>query len=289
MLSAVAGFVDAVAFVELGGFSVSFMSGNSTRLGVGLFEDGGAARLAASLIAAFVSGVIAGSVAGRAAGKHQRPAVLAMVTVILALAALAGLYEQRTAAVLLLAIAMGAENAVFEQDGEARIGLTYMTGALVKLGQRLAAALRGGPAWAWTPYALLWACFGPALWRAHASAPRPTPPGVFMRSGRRPSPAAAWAPPRSSSDRIGRNEGAAAVRRPPPPGGPRGRRFRFAGPGSRQNVRPTPTDTTQGSRSTSLSSAPPLMRASVLNHTFLTSRFRLQGPRRPMSAPTWAA
>ena len=35
-LSAVAGYVDAIGFLKLGGFFVSFMSGNSTRLGVGL-------------------------------------------------------------------------------------------------------------------------------------------------------------------------------------------------------------------------------------------------------------
>ncbi len=46
-LSMLAGYVDAIGFIQLGGFFVSFMSGNSTRLGVG------------GLIALFVIGVIA--------------------------------------------------------------------------------------------------------------------------------------------------------------------------------------------------------------------------------------
>ena len=35
-LAALAGFVDALAYISLGGFFASFMSGNTTRLGVGL-------------------------------------------------------------------------------------------------------------------------------------------------------------------------------------------------------------------------------------------------------------
>jgi len=56
-----------------------------------------------------------------------------------------------------MGLAMGAENAVFEEDGEVRIGLTYMIGTLVKIGQRLAIALRGGSPFAWAPYLWLWA------------------------------------------------------------------------------------------------------------------------------------
>ncbi len=156
-LSAVAGFVDAIAFVHLGGFFVSFMSGNSTRLGVGLFDAPASAVLAASLIGAFVAGVILGAFINRTGGERDGPRVLVAVAALLALAAtLAGMHAT-TAAMLLLAAAMGAENAVFHREGEVSIGVTYMTGTLVKLGQRIAAALQGGPRWAWLPYLMLWA------------------------------------------------------------------------------------------------------------------------------------
>src|SRR3546814_19780604 len=36
LLAVLAGFVDAIAYISLGGFFASFMSGNTTRLGVGL-------------------------------------------------------------------------------------------------------------------------------------------------------------------------------------------------------------------------------------------------------------
>ena len=156
-LAALAGFVDAIGFLTLGGFFVSFMSGNSTRLAVGLARGTSSAAVAGGVIAVFVAGVVLGSLAGRYAGRRRRVAVLALVAALLTIAATLGHARLTLAAAALMALAMGAENAVFEQDGEVHIGLTYMTGTLVKLGQRLAAALTGGARWAWLPYLLLWA------------------------------------------------------------------------------------------------------------------------------------
>lgn len=59
-------------------------------------------------------------------------------------------------AIIFMAMAMGAENGIFERNGEVAIGLTYMTGTLVKFGQRVAAAFLGGDRLAWAPYLLLW-------------------------------------------------------------------------------------------------------------------------------------
>lgn len=156
-LSALAGYVDAIGFTELGGFFVSFMSGNSTRLGVGLIERSRDAVIAGGLIAVFVVGVIAGSLTGRLAGPHRRPMVLTLVAALLAVAAACAAIGATPIAVAAMVLAMGAENSVFEQGDDVHIGLTYMTGALVKFGQRAAAALSGGDRFAWAPYILLWA------------------------------------------------------------------------------------------------------------------------------------
>lgn len=155
-LSALAGYVDALGFIHLGGYFVSFMSGNSTRLGVGLVERAHSAAVASGLIGLFVAGVIIGSLVGRHARGHRRFSVLIVVTVALSAAAALNETGAATAAVILMVIAMGAENAVFERDGEVHIGLTYMTGTLVKFGQRLADAASGGPRFAWSPYLFLW-------------------------------------------------------------------------------------------------------------------------------------
>jgi len=46
---------------------------------------------------------------------------------------------------------------VFQIAGGAGLGLTYVTGALVKVGQLIAAALSGGAWFGWLPNLLLWA------------------------------------------------------------------------------------------------------------------------------------
>ncbi|MDB5459797.1 MAG: hypothetical protein JWO72_1538, partial [Caulobacteraceae bacterium] len=84
-LSALAGFIDAVGFIKLGGFFVSFMSGNSTRLAVALAE--GSALTGAELIAVFVAGVVLGSLVGTRAGANRPAVVLALVCLLLTLAA----------------------------------------------------------------------------------------------------------------------------------------------------------------------------------------------------------
>src|SRR5262245_11302772 len=154
--SALAGYVDAIGFLSLGGFFVSFMSGNSTRLAVGLAGLSHDAIVAGQLIASFVLGAVIGTLVGKVTGDKRRQAVLSAVAASLAAAAGLANLGMPGIAMLFVALAMGAENATFERDGEVAIGLTYMTGTLVKLGQRIAGALTGGPKLAWAPYALLW-------------------------------------------------------------------------------------------------------------------------------------
>lgn len=155
--SALAGYVDALGFITLGGFFVSFMTGNTTRLGIELAGGNpGGVALAGSVIVLFVCGVVLGSLVGHFAGRDRPPAVLGVVTLLLVLAALMQTSGLTLPAVGLLAVAMGAENAVFQRDGEVTIGLTYMTGTLVKLGQRIAAATLGGPKRAFLRHFLLW-------------------------------------------------------------------------------------------------------------------------------------
>jgi hypothetical protein len=132
----------------LGGFFVSFMTGNSTRLAVNLAEMNLTvlALLPLGIIALFVCGVMAGAVVRGRTPARKGAAVMSFVAACLIAAA----------AVILLILAMGASNNVFVREGEVSIGVTYMTGTLVKLGQRLASGLAGGGAKPWFPYLALW-------------------------------------------------------------------------------------------------------------------------------------
>lgn len=157
-LSALAGYVDGIGFLQLGGLFVSFMSGNSTRLGVSLAEaDWLNAAVAFSLIILFVAGAAVGSLIVLGRGVYRQSWVLLAEALLLAAAALCHQFGSSAAAIAAMVLAMGLENAVFQIESGGGLGLTYVTGALVKVGQLLAAALTGGRRWEWVPNLLMWA------------------------------------------------------------------------------------------------------------------------------------
>jgi len=157
-LSALAGYVDAIGFLHLGGLFVAFMSGNSTRMGVSLSEaEWSSAATSLGLIALFVIGAAAGSLIVLGRGVNRQPWILLAEALLLAIAALCYAFGLSNAAVAAIVLAMGLENAVFQIEGGAGLGLTYVTGALVKVGQLAAVALRGGDRFGWVSNLLLWA------------------------------------------------------------------------------------------------------------------------------------
>ena len=155
-LASVAGFVDAIGFLWLGGFFISFMTGNSTRLGTELGSpDWSKAGTPLAIIGLFVVGVMLGTILRRVV-RVGRPAVMALVTALLLFSSLLATTGYTILATTAATLAMGAENCVFEHDGEVTVGLTYMTGTLVKMSQHATAALLGGPRLGWLPHFLRW-------------------------------------------------------------------------------------------------------------------------------------
>ncbi|MCH4268326.1 MAG: DUF1275 domain-containing protein [Brevundimonas sp.] len=158
LLAALAGYVDSLGFLHLGGVFVSFMSGNTTRLAVSLAEGRWlAAGAVGGVLLLFILGAMLGALVAGGEGARSRSRVLALEAALLAGAALAAGAGLAPLAISLMVLAMAVENSVFLRDGEVGVSLTYMTGTLVKTGHALAAALRGGDPWAFRPYMALWA------------------------------------------------------------------------------------------------------------------------------------
>ncbi len=156
-LASLAGFVDSIGFLKLDGLFVSFMSGNSTRMAAGVAVGTHGSLIAAVLIATFVVGVVTGALLGEWSARWRKQAVLGLVTFLLVLASILVRESAAVGApILCMTSAMGAANNVFQRDGKVSIGVTYMTGTLVKFGQLLAATMTGGAPLGWLPSLLLW-------------------------------------------------------------------------------------------------------------------------------------
>jgi uncharacterized membrane protein YoaK (UPF0700 family) len=141
LFMAIAGFVDAVGFLTLSGLFASFMSGNSTQFALNLGQESWAAAWRPGAIAGlFVVGVVLGRLAS-ALGSRSRPLILTAEAVLLGASATLALPSFTQGA--LMTIAMGAQNEILPPHGGPKIGLTYVTGTLVSLGERFADAMRG--------------------------------------------------------------------------------------------------------------------------------------------------
>lgn len=157
MLAAVAGYVDAVGFIELNGLFVSFMSGNSTRLSTNIaLGHWYIASRVGTLILLFIIGSGFGALIAHFGGPTRQRRVLFVEAALLAVAAICHGSAFSFISIPAMVLAMGVENAVFFKEGDTSVGLTYMTGAVVKVGQRLALALVGEARWGWVSHLLLW-------------------------------------------------------------------------------------------------------------------------------------
>ncbi|MDO5367631.1 YoaK family protein [Kocuria sp.] len=161
-LSSITGFIDALGFLYLGGFFLSFMSGNTTRMTAAAVEGSwDVAWRAAGVMALFLTGVMIGSLISRVAHRRLPPtrpreAVLLFVCFTVSVASVWVALGHGLLAVLSLSFTVGAMNSIFERDGEVSISLTYMTGTLVKMSQRFVGAFFGGSHRAWLRYFILW-------------------------------------------------------------------------------------------------------------------------------------
>ncbi|WP_267420788.1 YoaK family protein [Methylobacterium sp. GC_Met_2] len=160
LLTGLAGYVDALGFVRLGGLYTSFMSGNTTQLAVfGAAADPHRMVLPAILIFAFLTGSVLGSgLAILVPPRWTTPAVLAYESLLILGGLGLGLESPELGlAAFFVAVAMGSQNAVLAQVKGFRAGTTFVTGALFSLGHKIAQALtRTGDPLGWVGDGLVW-------------------------------------------------------------------------------------------------------------------------------------
>jgi uncharacterized membrane protein YoaK (UPF0700 family) len=155
MISFVAGMTDAVGLVLSGDF-VSFMTGNTTRAAIAV--AGGDFHHAVVLLFAiltFVAGNALGIVLAHAA-THRTFAVLAGVSVLIAVASMFSAEQLVLVQFYLVVLAMGMVNATVEHIEGLPIGLTYVTGALSRFGRGIGRLLMGDRDIAWTIQIVPW-------------------------------------------------------------------------------------------------------------------------------------
>ncbi|MBF0678369.1 MAG: DUF1275 domain-containing protein [Devosia sp.] len=159
VLTGAAGFVDAIGFIELGGYFTSFMSGNTTQGGTGLVNgEWPVVVLTLCLVGLFFLGSVAGNLLALFSLRWGPAAVSGFVAIGVGLALVLVLLgiDQRQA-MLFLALAAGAQNAILPMRGAVRLGATFVTGTLYVAGQDLALALRGKvPRWRWLQHLVIW-------------------------------------------------------------------------------------------------------------------------------------
>jgi len=160
LLTGLAGYVDALGFVRLGGLYTSFMSGNTTQLAVfGAEAQLHRMLLPAILIAAFLTGSVLGSgLAILVPARWTTPVVLAYESLLILGGLALGLASPELGlAAFFVAVAMGTQNAVLAQVQGFRAGTTFVTGALFSLGQKIAKALtRTGEPFGWIGDGVVW-------------------------------------------------------------------------------------------------------------------------------------
>lgn len=159
LLTATAGWIDAVGYLRLQGLYLSFMSGNSMELGVtAAVGDWPPATVGAILVACFLAGALVGTVVNETAGAWSLPAMLALGAGLLGAAfGLSQMGWEPSYALAPVVLAMGVQNVALPPLAGVRLGATFVTGTLVSAGQEMGRALLGKAArWAWGRHALVW-------------------------------------------------------------------------------------------------------------------------------------
>ncbi|AMJ67477.1 YoaK family protein [Hymenobacter sp. PAMC 26628] len=155
-LVTLSGYVDAISYLRYDKLYVSFMSGNTTALGVALAQHSASKIvLLFGVVALYVTGVMGGNLLSRWAGQWSRTLVLLVVAALLL-----GAGAWPAGAIACLALAMGVLTATVHKEGSVSVSLGYVTGTLMQIGRGLADLVSGhAPAKGWPGLFSVWLAF----------------------------------------------------------------------------------------------------------------------------------
>ncbi len=141
----IAGIVDVIGFLHLkNGLFVSFMSGNTTHVGILLNEPSNPLIWHyVGVIGLFVFGAMIGEMLALSAFRYYRCIIMAIVALLLSITALITNHTAPIVTNFVLSFAMGIQNTALRATIDKATALTYVTGFLVNTGRSLALLLMG--------------------------------------------------------------------------------------------------------------------------------------------------
>jgi oxalate decarboxylase len=143
-LTTIAGFVDAVGYVNLGQFYLSFMSGNTTRLGMALAGgDDEVVVIGLTVVLVFVVGSFVGSLLAFQCGEAKILAIVGGEIICFGAAYGLSVLGIGHLSLVPVAMAMGMQNAIHQTVSGADAGKSFITGALFGVGNGVARVVIG--------------------------------------------------------------------------------------------------------------------------------------------------
>jgi oxalate decarboxylase len=161
VLVLLAGFIDSIGYLGLGKVYLSFMSGNSTKLGIALFEADYALWAATgTVVLLFIAGAFVGTFITESWWKWHLTLILIVECVLFLFAIMLSILFHTQYIIFPIAMAMGMQNTMHQMVAHADVGKGFVSGTLFGIGQALAKAARGkAPASEWAVLALSWFIF----------------------------------------------------------------------------------------------------------------------------------
>ncbi|MDQ0171869.1 YoaK family protein [Paenibacillus tundrae] len=157
----IAGFIDAIGYLGLGKVYLSFMSGNSTKLGISLFKgDYSVWATTGVVVLLFIVGAFIGTLITELSRQYHLTLILSAESILFVIAITWVILLHNDSILFPLAVAMGMQNTMHQMVAHADVGKGFVSGTLFGIGQAIAKAVRGkAPVSEWAVLALSWITF----------------------------------------------------------------------------------------------------------------------------------